>query len=117
MQKKKTIDITVERNRILESWRKVVSFSEKESVWEAGIYDEPWMQVVFLETDLQKGRNDTPDGVHSMSQGHRWTRKGGVGIGNSESSILAGEKYIDWSNRKECSQDKREPGYYREYHF
>lgn len=101
----------------MESGRKVVSFNEKESVWEAGISDEPWMQVVFLETDLQKGRDDTPDGVHSMSQGHRWTRKEGVGIGNSESSILAGEKYIDWNNRKECLQDRREPGYYREYHF
>lgn len=75
------------------------------------------MQVVFLDTDLQKGRDDTPDGVHSMNQGHRWTRKGGVGIGNSELSILAGEKYIGWNNRKECLQDKREPGYYREYHF
>lgn len=57
------------------------------------------MQVIFLETDLQKGRNDIPDGVHSMNQGHRWTKKGGVDIGNSESSILAREKYIDWSNR------------------
>lgn len=43
---------------------------------EADVYDGPWKQVGFWEADIQKRRNDIPDGVPAWGKAQRWMGKG-----------------------------------------